>query len=172
MNVELKEWSIEMAPALAAYMDNRKITDNLRDGIPSPYTVKDGEEFIAAASGSERALYRAVFYDGTLAGSISISLQDNIYQKSAEIGYFIAEPFWGLGIATCAIQKMCALAFSRFDLTRIFAEPFAYNEGSKRALCKAGFTLEGVMRQNVFKNGRVHDGCMFSILRDELPPTE
>jgi ribosomal-protein-alanine N-acetyltransferase len=101
-------------------------------------------------------------------GSIGVFVKDDVYRKSAEIGYWLGEPYWGRGIMTDAIRQMCRMAFERFDIVRIFAEPFAYNAGSMRALEKAGFTLEGVHRMSVFKNGQFYDSCTYALLLDDL----
>ena len=68
---------------------------------------------------------------------------------------------------TAAVGQICAGAFRRFDLLRIYAEPFARNAGSRRVLEKAGFSLEGVMRRGVYKRGQVCDHCMYALLREE-----
>ena len=78
------------------------------------------------------------------------------------------EEHWGKGIMTEAVRQICREAFARFDLLRIFAEPFADNRGSRRVLEKAGFTCEGTMRNGIFKNGRVRSYCMYALLREEI----
>ena len=67
---------------------------------------------------------------------------------------------------TRAVERMCREAFARWDIVRIYAEPFAYNTGSRRVLEKAGFVLEGIMRRGACKNGRILDYCMYALLRD------
>lgn len=52
------------------------------------------------------------------------------------------------------------------DIIRIFAEPFAYNTASCRVLEKAGFPMEGLLRSNAVKNGRVQDMKMYALVRD------
>ena len=68
---------------------------------------------------------------------------------------------------TRAVSQICQEAFGLFDIVRIYAEPFAHNQSSRRVLEKAGFSLEGVMRNGVFKRGRVYSYCMYSLLRRE-----
>ena len=109
----------------------------------------------------------AIIWNGEAIGSISLILGTDVYRRSAELGYWLAEPFWGRGIMTWAVREMCREAFAAFDIVRIFAEPYAYNTGSRRVLEKAGFTLEGVLRRSVLKNGRMHDSCIYALLREE-----
>ena len=166
----LRLWRRTDAEAVAAAADNPNIAANLRNAFPSPYTLADAEWFIGdcIAQGETRQLMRAIVIDGRAAGSVSVSVKDDIYEKSAELGYWLAEEHWGKGVMTEAVEQICREAFSRFDILRIFAEPFAENLGSRRVLEKAGFSCEGTMRSGVYKNGRVCSYCMYSLLREEL----
>lgn len=165
----LRPWQRSDAAALAAAANTPKIAANLRNVFPSPYTLADAEWYIndCIAQGEERQLTRAIIIEGEAVGSIGIFRKDDVYEKSAELGYWLAEAYWGQGIMTEAARQICREAFDRFDLLRIFAEPFAENRGSRRVLEKSGFTYEGTMRSGVFKNGRVRSYCMYALLREE-----
>lgn len=166
----LRPWRRSDAAAVAAAADNPRIAANLRNVFPFPYTLEDAEWYVndCIAQGEERQLTRAIIIEGRAAGSIGIFRKDDVYEKSAELGYWLAEAYWGQGVMTEAVRQICREAFDRFDILRIFAEPFADNQGSRRVLEKAGFTCEGTMRGGVFKNGRVHSYCMYALLREEL----
>lgn len=165
----LRPWRPEDAAALAAAANNPKIAANLRNSFPSPYTPADAEWFIrdCITHGEERRLARAIMIEGKAAGSAGVFLKDDVYERSAELGYWLAEAYWGRGIMTEAVRRICREAFARFDIVRIFAEPFDSNLGSRRVLEKAGFTYEGTMRNGVFKNGRVLSYRVYSLLRGE-----
>jgi ribosomal-protein-alanine N-acetyltransferase len=169
MDFEMRKWRPEDAVNVARYANNEKIARNLRDAFPYPYTFQDAERFLkACAAGDEtRQLYRAIAVAGEAVGSIGISLGADVYRRSAELGYWLAEDFWGKGIMTEAVKRLCAEAFARFDIVRIFAEPYAHNTGSRKVLEKAGFTLEGIMRNGVTKRGSVIDYCMYALLKPE-----
>ncbi len=168
MECRLRKWRIEDKTALAALLDNRNILDNLRDGLPYPYTEKDAEEFIRAmlAADSTKTFAFAIEADGKAVGSIGVFRQENIHFRTAEMGYYIGEPYWGKGIATSAVKQACRYVFENTDIIRIFAEPFAYNKASCRVLEKAGFIFEGVLRGNAVKNGRVLDMRMYGLLKE------
>ena len=165
----LRPWRPEDAEAVAAAANNPKIAANLRNVFPHPYTLADAEWFVndCIARGEERQLSRAILIGGKASGSIGVFVKDDVYERSAELGYWLAEPDWGQGVMSEAVRQLCREAFARFDVLRIFAEPFADNLGSRRVLEKAGFTWEGTMRNGVFKNGRVHSYCMYALLREE-----
>jgi RimJ/RimL family protein N-acetyltransferase len=169
MNVTIRLWQLSDAAALAALISNKKVQDNLRDGIPYPYLEKDGEEYISsmlnAADGSMFAF--AIIVDEKVAGSIGAFRQANIHRRSAEMGYYIGEDYWGKGICTEAVRLACQHVFENSDIIRIYAEPFAYNSASCRVLEKAGFQFEGTLRSNAVKNGKIIDMRMYSIIKPD-----
>ena len=169
MDCVLRPWRMEDAGDLAAALNNRHILDNLRDGLPLPYTRQDAEAFIAAmlAADPREAYPFAVTVEDRAVGSVSAFRQGNIHRCTAELGYYIAEPFWGRGLATSAVTQLCARLFRETDLLWIYAAPFAHNLASCRVLEKAGFQLEGVLRKNAVKNGAVRDMKLYAMVREE-----
>lgn len=167
MEFLLRKWEKQDAAKIVRYADNPKIAANLRDSFPYPYTVTDARAYVdfCVENEGKRQLCRAIEIAGEPVGSIGVFLQSDVARRSAELGYWLAEPFWGKGIMSDAARQLCGEAFERFDLLRIFAEPFAYNTGSRRVLEKAGFELEGILKKSVVKNGAVHDSCMYALVR-------
>jgi len=158
---------MEDAGDLAAIIDNKKIQDNLRDGLPYPYTEEDARAFLAAtlAADPHDAFSFAILADGQVAGSIGVFRQGNIHALTAEMGYYIGESFWGRGLGTSAVGQACRFIFEQTDILRIFAEPFAHNAASCRVLEKNGFKCEGTLRCNAVKNGRVLDMKMYALIK-------
>ena len=150
-------------------MSNKKIQDNLRDGLPYPYSEQDGIDFISSmlSANEDETFAFAITLDDKVIGSIGVFRQQNIHRQTAEMGYYIAEEHWGKGIMTDAVKQICEYVFKNSDILRIYAEPFAYNTGSCRVLEKAGFQYEGTLRNNAVKNGKVIDMKMYSLLREE-----
>ena len=169
MTVKIRKWRIEDAADLASALSNKKVQDNLRDGLPYPYREQDGKEFILGMlSADENDTFAfAITVNEKVIGSIGAFRQTNIHSKTAELGYYIAEEYWGKGIMTEAVKQLCSYVFSNSDMIRIYAEPFAYNIGSQRVLEKAGFQYEGTLRRNAVKNGKVLDMKMYALIREE-----
>lgn len=165
----IRKWNYEDAKSLALAADNPNVAKNLRNAFPHPYRLEDAEWYVndCISHGEEHQMERTIEVDGKAAGGIGISVKDDVYEKSAELGYWLSEDYWGRGIMTEAVQEICREAFKTFDIVRIFAEPFADNAASRKVLEKAGFTCEGTMRKGVYKNGQIHSYCMYSILREE-----
>ena len=169
MAVRLRTWTLADAPALAKLINNKKVQDNLRDGLPFPYGEEDAKVFLSAvlASDPDQNLAFAIEADGKLIGSISATRCANIHFRTAELGYYLGEPYWGKGFATEAVRQICDYIYRNTDIIRIFAEPFAYNTASCRVLEKAGFQLEGLLRSNAVKNGRILDMKMYARIREK-----
>ncbi len=163
----LREWKLSDAKNLASAINNKKILENLRDGIPYPYTEKDGEEFINAMLSADKnsTFAFAIDVEGKAVGSIGIFRQTNIHFRTAELGYYLAEEYWGKGIMTEAVKQACKYVFDNSDILRIYAEPFAYNTASCRVLEKAGFRFEGLMRANAIKSGKVLDMKLYAMTK-------
>ncbi len=165
----IRYWRTKDANDLAEALNNKKILDNLRDGLPCPYTVKDAENYIAAMLHADKnTTYAfAITVEDKAVGSIGAFRKDNIHCRSAEMGYYVAEPYWGKGIATSAVKQICKYIFEKTDIIRIFAEPFAHNAASCRVLEKAGFVYEGTLRKNAVKNNAVTDMRMYAKINDQ-----
>jgi RimJ/RimL family protein N-acetyltransferase len=164
--VSLRSWTHDDLDALVAQADNPRIAQWLTDSFPHPYTREDGVRFLHHVTSHDPARVLAVCYNGEPVGSIGVFPQQDIFRKNAELGYWLAEPYWGKGIMTESIRQMCAYGFSHFDIVRIFARPFGTNTASQRVLEKAGFVLEASLRQTIFKNGEWHDELVFAVRRD------
>lgn len=169
MICRIRKWELADATYLAMAVSNKNIQNNLRDGLPYPYTEQDGADFISAMlSADENETFAfAITVDDKVVGSIGVFRQGNIHRLTAELGYYLAEEYWGRGIMTEAVRQICQYVFEKSDIIRIYAEPFAYNAASCRVLEKAGFQYEGTLRNNAVKNGKVIDMKMYSLLKAE-----
>ena len=168
MGCGIRKWRYSDKDRLSELLSNKKILDNLRDGLPYPYTPADAESYISSMlSADETETFAfAVTEDDAVIGSIGVFRRDNIHFRTAELGYYIGEPYWGKGYGTAAVKQICQYVFANTDIIRIFAEPFARNAASRRVLEKAGFQLEGLLRANAVKNGAVLDMAMYALVRE------
>lgn len=161
----IRPWKAEDLSDLVSLADNVRIWNGLRNTFPHPYTRADGEAWLGLMSQMSPLVNFAIEHDGELAGGIGLILNGDVYIKSAEVGYWIGEPFWGRGIATEALRQMVEYTFCYFDIVRLYAEVFEQNKASMRVLEKNGFYLEGVRRKAVFKNDQLMDDYIWVLLR-------
>lgn len=165
--VTLRNWERSDAEKLSRILNNKKVLDNLRDGLPYPYTPSDALAYIEFCQNADKNsnFCCAVLYDNEVVGSIGAFRQQNIHCKTAELGYYIGEEYWGRGIAARAVQLLCDYIFENTDILRIYAEPFARNKASCRVLEKSGFICEGTLRANAVKCGIVEDMKMYALVK-------
>ena len=153
------------APSLCRYANNRNVSIHLRDRFPFPYTIDHARTFLDWVAGQPSPTVWAIEADGDAIGGIGLELHTDIERVSAEIGYWIGEPFWGRGIATEALGAVTVEAFARYDLTRIYAVPFADHGASIRVLHKTGYVKEGTMRQSAIKDGKIRDQALYAVYK-------
>ncbi len=167
MDCKIRKWQFDDAKSLSELLNNKKILDNLRDGLPFPYTEADARDYInAMLNANNNSVFAfAIEFDGEVVGSIGVFRKENIHFKTAEMGYYLGEKFWNKGIATAAVRQVCDFVFENSDIIRIYAEPFARNVASCRVLEKAGFVCEGTLRSNAVKNGIVEDMKMYAKIK-------
>jgi RimJ/RimL family protein N-acetyltransferase len=164
----LRDWNKNDAPAVAKYANNPKIAAQVRDGFPSPYHLSDAEAFLSRVTQMSPRTIFAIATDKEAIGSIGFHVGEDVHRRTAEMGYWLAEPYWGRGITTMAVRALVEYAFKRFRLKRIYAIPYETNPASARVLENSGFTLEGVLRNNAIKNRKVLDCMMYAITSEDL----
>jgi [ribosomal protein S5]-alanine N-acetyltransferase len=165
----IRPWRKEDAASLQRYADNRRIWLNVRDIFPHPYTLANAEFFLGLVAKEKPLATFAIATESEAVGCIGLRLGADVHRKTAELGYWLGEPYWGRGMMTEAVAAFTAEAFRRYDLVRIFAEPFASNTASIRVLEKVGFTCEGRLRANVLKDGKILDTYLYAKLSAEMP---
>ena len=163
-SVVLRPWQKQDAQELASIDNNRNIWNNVRDALPSPYTVMDAMQWIAHVNGQQPVLNFAIVYQGNIVGSIGCVPKQDVSRKSVEIGYFVGESYWGKGIASRAVQLLNDFITTRLDVVRIDAHVFAQNKASMKVLLKNGFYLEAIHRKAAIKNNQFLDDYVWAKL--------
>lgn len=179
------------------YLANNKIIwNNLRDGFPHPYELKDAVKWVNTylSEDEHKPFGRFIMVnslpflktltsehveaikkdnggempDTLLAGRIRGEVGYDVHRCTFEIGYIVGQPFWGKGICTTALKQMVGVVYDSFpEVVRVYATPYKFNEASRKVLIKAGFTYEGCLRSFAIKNGALVDCEMYSILKHE-----
>lgn len=163
--IELRQYQLKEADALANMANNRNIWLNLRNVFPHPYTVEDGERYISMCLAQQPNTVFGIWYQNQLVGSIGLHLQHDVYSHSAELGYFIGEPYWNKSIATIAVARMLQYGWEDLQLYRIFASVFEHNIASMKVLLNNGFQPEGVKGKAIFKDNQFIDEYCYGIIK-------
>ncbi|MBO2010855.1 GNAT family N-acetyltransferase [Hymenobacter negativus] len=164
-NVVLRRLEAADQAALARLANNKKIWDQLRDYIPFPYSSQHAADFIALTRQEPVPMTFGIEARGCLSGVVGLVGLSDVYRKTAEIGYWIGEPFWNQGLASAAVGLATHHAVQHLGFTRVHAGVFAYNVASMRVLLKNGYVREGIFQKAVFKNEQVWDEHRFAFVK-------
>ena len=164
----LRDWRKDDLADVAGYANNPKIAANLRDGFPSPYTLEDAKQFLDRVFAQNPRTFFAIAAPGEAIGGIGLMLGRDVHRCTAELGYWLAEPFWGKGIMTSAVIAFTEYGMQEYGLNRVHAGPYCSNVASIRVLEKAGFVFEGRMRASVLKNNEILDQCIYARIRQGI----
>jgi ribosomal-protein-alanine N-acetyltransferase len=163
--LELRPYRVDDAPRVAELRNHPGILANGFDATPNPYTLAAAEAFVAAQATKQPSENLAIWHKQELVGSIGLWRKEDVFRLSAGVGYWLGAPYWGQGLATEAIRQFTEYAFATFDVIRLEAGVFAFNQPSMRALEKNGYYLECIRRQAVVKHGQVQDDYVWVKLR-------
>jgi RimJ/RimL family protein N-acetyltransferase len=155
--INIRNWQISDAQALAAVANNRNVWNSIRNEFPSPYTVMDALAWIKHANEEKPVANFAIEIGNIVAGNISCTRHKDVYAKTVELGYLIGENYWGKGIATAAVALMLEAIKKNKEIVRIEAKIFGGNGASARVLEKNNFVLEGTRKNAIYKNGVIAD---------------
>ena len=167
ISYNLRRWQAGDELSLVKYANNYQIWRNVRDSFPHPYTLEDAHQWIMLCESIKQPTVFAIEINGEAAGGVGIILQKDVFRKNAEIGYWLAEPFWGNGIMAEAVKEMTEYTFNHFEVHRLYAGVFEYNPASMRVLEKAGYQLEAILRQSVCKEDKLWDEHLYVKFRKE-----
>jgi len=136
--------------------------------FPFPIIFQSAENFLSLVQLQEPRAYFAIASSEEAIGSIGLGIGSDVHRFTAELGFWLAEPFWNKGIMTDAVIRFTEYAFETFKLHRIYAEPYVTNPASARVLEKAGYAFEGTLKSNVFKDGKVLDQHLYARVQESL----
>jgi RimJ/RimL family protein N-acetyltransferase len=167
MLFELRPWKMTDIDNLVCYANNWNIAQNMTDKFAFPYTTENARAFIEFATKDNPVHIFAIDIDGQAIGGIGIHPQEDIHRKNAELGYWLAEPFWGRGIISKAIKQAVDIAFETYDIDRVFARPFGTNIASQKVLEKNQFLLECRLEKVIIKDGVRIDELIYAVRREK-----
>jgi RimJ/RimL family protein N-acetyltransferase len=169
-HIHLSEFQSSDEAVCVTHLQAKEIYDHtLR--IPYPYTGADFQAWLAIVEETTKQHGRPVHWairqnDEFLIGGCGFDALEIGKSHRAEIGYWLAKPYWGQGIMTAVVRRLCEFAFTEFDLVKITAHVFADNAASAKVLEKCGFQQEGYLRKHYLKDGKFLDSRLFAIVKE------
>jgi len=135
------------------------------DLFPHPYTIEHANEFLRRVTTKKPVTEFCIDIEGSAVGGMGVRIGEDVHRYTAELGYWLSEDFWGHGITSETVPAFTDYCFANFELHRVYAEPYANNPASARVLEKAGFALEGRLRKNVVKDGKILDSLLYAKIK-------
>lgn len=161
----LRPWRSGDEESLVEHANDRRVSIQLRDRFPYPYTMEDARQWISVAEKQAPVTSFAIEVGGCAVGGIGLIVGEDVFRRSAELGYWLGVRLWGQGLMTEAVRLVTEHGFEQMDLVRNFAGVFESNPASARVLEKAGYTLESRMRKAAVKEGRILDQLLYVRVR-------
>jgi ribosomal-protein-alanine N-acetyltransferase len=163
----LRPWRKGDEESLVRYANNLKVWINLRDHFPHPYTMEDARNWITRClTALPPPVSFAIEHQGEAIGGAGLLPMSDVARFTAEVGYWLGEPFWGRGFAAEALSRLTTYAFETFPYERLEALVFDSNPASAKVLQKAGYEYEATLKHSAFKDGRFLDCHMYVRLRE------
>jgi len=166
-SLSIRSWRLDDATAVVSLANNPNVSAGLRDRFPHPYTHDDSLAFLATATQPESTNFAIAEQDAAI-GGIGYKTGSDVDRFTAEIGYWLGEPFWGRGWMTRIVPVFSDWLLSLDapqEFVRLEARIYEFNPASGRVLEKCGFQLEGRHRKAVFKRGRFADTLCFARIK-------
>ncbi len=136
------------------------------------YSVKDSEDFIRKSieNWEDKTQFAFAIFDpqnNEFLGGTGLN-QPNIINKFYNLGYWVRVSAQNRGIASEAARLLAKTAFEDLEINRIEILVAVENIPSQKAAEKAGAMREGVLRKRLVIGGRIHDGVMFSFVKEDF----
>ncbi|GAB2831763.1 GNAT family N-acetyltransferase [Microbacterium insulae] len=165
--VELRAHTTADVDVLYAVAADLGTWEERNPSLPSPLTRTAYEARLAQVDGGQdKGVTFVVEADGVAVGSVSLFSFDDL-ARHAEVGIALLAEARGRGIGTAAIQQILEFAFVRCNLHRVHLQAIASNRAGIRAYEKAGFAVEGHLRDHAWVRGRYEDIVVMGLLRSE-----
>ena len=165
-HLQLRPWQVGDEPSLMKHGDNYHIWLNVRDRFPHPYTIQDAQLWVQVADKDPTALNLAIVLNEEVVGAVGVVFKDDVYHRTAEIGYWLGEEYWNRGLATKVVRALSDYVFATTNICRMYAGIFDYNTPSGRVLEKAGYHYEARLRNCVTKEGRTVDELIYARIKE------
>lgn len=165
---QIREFQQTDITALVKYANNYNVSKFMRDAFPYPYTLDNAIQWIDNIKKNNLFLSLAIANKDELIGGIGAIPNNDVHRYSAEVGFWLGEPFWNKGIVSTALNTFCKYLFTNYNFNRLTANVFEGNEASRKVLEKAYFVLEGTQRKSVFKENKFVNHYIYGLLKEDF----
>jgi len=164
----LRPYEIADAKNVLVFLNDPEVRRFLVPGIPYPLSVIEEERWIEGQSKEAECKSFAIILKETVEyiGGCGFN-RINWQSRVATIGIFLGQPFWNKGLGTEAVRILIEFAFGELNVNKIKLQVFSFNKRAIRSYEKNGFKIEGVLREEVYRNGQYYDEIVMGLLASE-----
>ncbi len=134
--------------------------------VRKPQNMSQQKSFYEEVISGEEDVHLAVCDDEDIVGIISLE-EDRKDVGVAKIGIWIGKDYQGNGYGTEAAELITDYGFSTLDYHRVMAQAYESNKASQRIWEKLGFTKEGELREQIYRNGNRENAYVYGVLKRE-----
>lgn len=167
--VRLRAYKEEDIPLATKFANDRELKKLLVTNIPFPMTNWEEESWIKSQKSNDNGQYNFAIEDietGKYIGGCGIQ-NVNWLSRVALVGIMIGDKdYWGKGYGTDAMKTLVTFIFNNMNINKIRLSTFSFNERAIKSYKKCGFTVEGVLKNEIFKDGKYYDEIIMSIFKD------
>lgn len=168
--VRLRAYRREDLPLALEFINDAEVKTNLVVGVPFPLKPEEEEkwyESISAAKPESYSFAIETLDEPRYIGGCGLNKVD-WKNRVAQVGIFIGlELFRGQGYGTDAMNLLLRFIFDQMNMNKVKLEVFSFNARAIKSYEKCGFIKEGVMRRELFRDGKYHDIVTMGVLREE-----
>lgn len=163
---EIRDSDLEMAQS---YINDPEVTRNLSPRIPYLATLKDEKTFFDGISFMKDTYNFAIEAKDTCKYIGGCGINEIDWKNSiATIGIMIGDKdYWSRGYGTDAMKLLIKFIFEQMNINKVKLNVYSFNERAIKCYLKTGFTQEGVLREELFRDGKYHDIIIMGILKNE-----
>lgn len=162
-----RSWRLDDVERFVSYLNNEAMWTYIPEDYPAPLTPELAEVLIRHSNEApERHEVCAVEWQGEVVGQVRLQFDSSPTPDSAEISYWLAQPFWNKGLTTDFVTLYTSISFqSHPAIDRIFAHVLVGNDSSIRVLEKSGYRQESFEYHNLLKHGKKVSTYVLSVFR-------
>lgn len=168
--VRLRSYRKEDMKICLSFINDPLVTKNIRPGIPFPYKYEDEIKWYESLNPMSEKNYSFAIEkieDETYLGGCGINYVD--WKNSfCEIGLFLGKDFWNKGYGTDAMNILVKFIFNEMNLNKIKLFVYSFNDSARRVYEKLGFKTEGVLREEIYKEGKYYDEILMGLLKKDF----
>jgi RimJ/RimL family protein N-acetyltransferase len=167
--VRLREYRKEDISLKINYINDSEVLGYLESGIPYPVTLNEELKWFESISAFRDSYRFAIetIEDNIYIGDCGINSIDWKNSIASVVIFIGSKDYWGKGYGTEAMQTLLTFIFNQININKVRLNVYSFNERAIKSYEKCGFKREGVLRQEIFRNGRYYDIISLGILRDE-----